>query len=87
MFFFFDEATSSLDSKNEREIIENLRGATENKTVVIVSHRLSTITNADQIAVIDEHQVKEVGTHEELVNKQGIYYKLIQKQLIHDKVH
>lgn len=86
-YFFFDEATSSLDSKNEREIIDNIQTMLKGKTVMIISHRLSTITNADQIVVLDKHQIKEIGTHNQLVKKKGIYYELINKQLINEKIH
>ncbi|WP_299526757.1 peptidase domain-containing ABC transporter [Winogradskyella sp.] len=78
---FFDEATSALDSKNERIIMENLSKFFESKTVLIIAHRLSTVKNADQIVVMDEGEVKEVGTHQELLYREGIYYNLVKNQL------
>ncbi len=80
-YLFFDEATSALDANNEKTIIENLETFFENKTVIVVAHRLSTVKNADQIAVLDQGELKEIGTHAELVNKKGMYYELIKNQL------
>ena len=77
----FDEATNSLDSTNERIIMNNLQKYFTNKTVVIAAHRLSTIRNADQIIVMNDGKVTEQGNHEELMAKKGAYYKLIQNQL------
>jgi len=78
---FFDEATSALDSKNEREIVDNLDHFFNGRTVVIVAHRLSTIQYADQIVVMDEGEIKEVGSHEELLQRQSYYYNLVRNQL------
>jgi len=81
-FIFFDEATNSLDSENERIIINNLISATENKTVVVIAHRLSTIKNADKIVVLDEGNILEEGTHNELLDKKSHYYNLVNNQLL-----
>ena len=78
---FFDEATNSLDAKNERDITENLEKFYENKTVVIVAHRLSTVRNANQILVLDKGKIIEAGTHEELTEKKGKYFELVRNQL------
>jgi ATP-binding cassette subfamily B protein len=80
-YLFFDEATSSLDAKNEREIMENLNQFFHNKTVVVVAHRLSTVKNAHQIVVLEHGEVVEVGTHHDLVKKEGQYFNLIKNQL------
>ncbi|MBQ9671564.1 MAG: peptidase domain-containing ABC transporter [Prevotella sp.] len=80
-FIFLDEATNSLDAKNEREIVENLEQFYQGKTVVVVAHRLSTVKNADQIVVLDKGQVAEIGTHKELASKHGLYYDLVRNQL------
>ncbi len=80
-YLFFDEATNSLDAVNERKIVENLSAFFKGKTVVIVAHRLSTIRNADQIVVLEKGEVVESGNHEQLLQKQGFYYKLIRNQL------
>ena len=80
-FIFLDEATNSLDAKNEREIVENLDEFYKGRTVVVVAHRLSTVNNADQIVVIDSGKVVEKGTHTELIEKQGAYFNLVKNQL------
>lgn len=76
-----DEATSSLDANNEKNILENLQVLLKEKTVFIVAHRLSTITNADLILVLEQGRIIEHGTHSVLVDKRGYYYKLIRSQL------
>lgn len=80
-FIFLDEATNSLDSKNEHEIVDNLENFYKGKTVIIVAHRLSTIKNADQIIVLDHGRVVETGVHNSLIEKKGLYYNLIKNQL------
>ncbi len=80
-YFFFDEATNSLDAFNEMVILDNLEEIMENKTVVVVAHRLSTVKNADNIVVLERGEILEQGTHEQLVEMQGAYYHLIKNQL------
>lgn len=80
-FIFFDEATNSLDTSNERLIMENLQEFYKGKTVVIVAHRLSTVVNADQIVVLKQGKIIERGTHKELVQQGGEYYTLVKNQL------
>ncbi|MER3376246.1 MAG: peptidase domain-containing ABC transporter [Allomuricauda sp.] len=80
-FIFLDEATNSLDAENERTIIENLISATENKTVVVIAHRLSTVRNAHKIVVLENGKIMEEGKHNELLNKKGIYHRLVNSQL------
>lgn len=80
-FLFFDEATNSLDSGNERLIVDNLQKFYQGKTTVIVAHRLSTVKHADQIVVLDKGRISETGTHDELIRKKGTYYNLIKNQL------
>ncbi|CAD5217249.1 unnamed protein product [Bursaphelenchus okinawaensis] len=79
-FIFLDEATSSLDSKTERQIQSALMELCKGKTAVIVAHRLSTIVNADKIVVLDHGQVLEEGSHQELLAKQGTYAKMWELQ-------
>lgn len=75
-----DEATSALDLESESLIQDSLERLASNRTTFIVAHRLSTITHADKIVVIDSGKLSEMGTHEQLMKKQGIYYGLFQVQ-------
>ena len=78
---FFDEATSALDANNEKEIMEKLNIFFKNKTVVVIAHRLSTVMNADQIVVLENGKIVEIGNHSELVKQKGNYYELVRNQL------
>ncbi|MDE5671846.1 peptidase domain-containing ABC transporter [uncultured Duncaniella sp.] len=80
-FIFLDEATNSLDAKNEREIVSNLDDFYRGRTVVVVAHRLSTVRNADHIIVVDSGRIVETGTHESLIALGGTYYNLVKNQL------
>ncbi|WP_018359130.1 ATP-binding cassette domain-containing protein, partial [Porphyromonas levii] len=80
-FVFLDEATNALDANNERAITEKLEDFYKGKTVVVVAHRLSTVRNADQIVVLDEGKIVEVGNHESLTVLRGKYYELVKNQL------
>jgi ABC-type transport system involved in Fe-S cluster assembly fused permease/ATPase subunit len=72
----FDEATSSLDSQSEKNILSALSNISRNKTTVVIAHRLSTIVDADNILVLDKGEVKEQGNHQQLLEKRGIYANL-----------
>lgn len=76
-----DEATSSLDANNEKQILNNLNDFFKGKTVIIVAHRLSTVKNADNIIVLDGGKIVEKGDHEKLSQDKGYYYELIKNQL------
>jgi len=80
-YLFFDEATSSLDAENERIIMEKLNVFFKSKTVLIVAHRLSTVKNADQIIVLKNGNIIEIGNHKELVEKKAAYFNLVKNQL------
>lgn len=80
-FIFLDEATNALDANNERVIMENLDRFFRGRTVVVVAHRLSTVKKADQIVVLEKGKIVERGTHRELVEKKGEYYRLVKDQL------
>lgn len=80
-FIFLDEATNSLDAKNEREIVDKLETFYKGRTVVIVAHRLSTVKGADKIIILDNGRVCEEGNHRELIERRGKYFNLISNQL------
>lgn len=80
-YIFFDEATNSLDSNNEKVIMKNLENFFRGRTVVVVAHRLSTVKNADNIVVLDKGIIIEQGTHAELTKAKGEYYQLVRNQL------
>ena len=72
----FDEATSALDNESEKVVQESLEKLAKNRTTFVIAHRLSTIQNAKRILVLTEDGIVEEGTHEELINKHGVYYQL-----------
>jgi ATP-binding cassette subfamily B protein len=80
-YLFFDEATSALDSSNEKTIQDNLKYFFKNRTVVIIAHRLSTVKYADQIVVLHQGKISEVGSHSELTMQKGRYFDLVKNQL------
>merc|ERR1712043_19392 len=75
-----DEATSALDAESEKVVQEALDNVMKGRTVIVVAHRLSTIRDANIIAVVDKGNIAESGTHEELKKKKGIYWTLIRNQ-------
>ncbi|WP_455188073.1 peptidase domain-containing ABC transporter [Bacteroides congonensis] len=80
-YLFFDEATNALDANNEKEIMEHLYEFYKGKTVIVAAHRLSTVRDADKIIVLEKGKIAEEGTHQELTQKQGLYYSLVKNQL------
>jgi ATP-binding cassette subfamily B protein len=80
-YLFFDEATNALDANNERVIMDNMKEFFTGRTVVIVAHRLSTVSNADNIILLDKGHIIEQGTHKQLTSIKGEYYKLVKNQL------
>jgi ATP-binding cassette subfamily B protein len=82
-----DEATASVDTETERMIQEALENLVEGRTVFAIAHRLSTLRNADRLVVISEGQIAEIGTHDELLQREdGIYRKLVDMQMEVNKI-
>ncbi|MGZ3940658.1 MAG: ABC transporter ATP-binding protein [Bacteroidia bacterium] len=75
-----DEATSALDSENERMVQDALQKLMQNRTTVVIAHRLSTIVNADEIVVLEKGKIIERGSHKQLLEQTGAYYRLFQMQ-------
>jgi len=78
----FDDCLSAVDTGTEEEILRNLSKIKEGKTLILISHRVSTIKNADKILVLDQGKVIESGDHNSLIEKQGAYYELFEKQTL-----
>ena len=79
-FLILDEPTSAIDAKAEFEIFENVQKLQKDKTVIIISHRFSTVRTADRILVLDEGKIIEEGSHEKLMNEKGVYAELFEIQ-------
>ena len=75
-----DEATSNIDSESERQIQKGLARLMENRTTLIIAHRLSTVRNADKILVLNQGEIVESGNHQELIKQKGLYYTLYNNQ-------
>jgi ATP-binding cassette subfamily B protein len=82
----FDDATSALDAETEKELVERLMTRMPETAAVVVSHRLSVLSACDRIYVLDAGEVKEEGTHAELLERHGLYWKLYQRQLIEQEL-
>lgn len=77
-----DEATSALDTESERLVQDALENMMKNRTSIVIAHRLSTIQNADEIVVLSKGKIVEQGKHQDLLNKKGVYYNLVEMQSI-----
>lgn len=80
LMYLFDEATSALDTRTEREIQKNLEEISSGSTTLIIAHRLSTVTHADNIIVLEQGVIAEQGSHQQLLEKDGLYARLWRKQ-------
>ncbi|KAI0208235.1 ABC transporter B family member 25 [Lamellibrachia satsuma] len=77
-----DEATSALDAESEHLVQQAIERAMENRTVIVIAHRLSTVRNASKVLVIDKGQIVEAGTHDQLLTMDGVYKRLVLRQLM-----
>ena len=80
-----DEAFSNLDASTEERVFANIREALRGTTIILVSHRISTVKAADAIAVMKDGRIEEIGTHEELISRRGAYNRIYRKQLLSEK--
>lgn len=85
MIMIFDDSLSAVDTSTEEEILANLGEVMKNRTTILISHRVSTIKNADKIIVLDDGKIIEEGTHETLLAQRGSYYELHEKQLLEEE--
>ena len=77
----FDEATSALDAETERSVTRTIDRVLEGRTSFVIAHRLSTVRDADLILVIEQGRLAEQGTHNELMQREGLYFHLVSQQL------
>jgi ATP-binding cassette, subfamily B, multidrug efflux pump len=80
-----DDCFSAVDTETEEIILKNLKGEFDKKTGIIVSHRISSLRNADQIIVLDDHTIKEFGNHQALIDLNGIYAEMYERQLLEER--
>jgi ATP-binding cassette subfamily B protein len=81
-----DDSFSSVDAYTEEMILKNLREFRKGRTTIIISHRITAVKDADFIVVLDDGEIVEKGTHEELLNLGGIYADLYQKQVLEEEL-
>lgn len=79
-YMIFDEATSSVDPESEKEIWETIRHLAESRTLIIISHRMSSVQSADCIYVLQDGQILQHGSHAELIKQEGLYQDLVMRQ-------
>ena len=79
--YIFDEASSNVDAESEEAIMEQINALAKEKTVILISHRLANVNGADRIFVMDQGNITEKGTHEELIKKEGIYAQMYRAQM------
>jgi ATP-binding cassette subfamily B protein len=81
-----DDCLTSVDASTEAKILENLKEIFKGKTVIVVSHRISAVSNLDRIIVMEDGEIVESGTHWELIANEGAYYRLYRRQLIEQEL-
>ncbi|MCD6435329.1 MAG: ABC transporter ATP-binding protein, partial [Clostridiales bacterium] len=79
-----DDSLSAVDTDTEKRILNHLKSELTSRTAIVISHRISTLKNLDAIAVLDEGEIVEYGTHSELIKNNGLYYDIYTKQLIEE---
>ena len=77
LIIILDEATANVDPENEKKLMEAITELTQEKTVIMIAHRLKTVRRADKILVVDKGQIVQRGTHDELMGQNGIYRRFI----------
>ena len=80
-----DDALSAVDTDTEEHILRNLKENRAGKTTILIAHRISTIQNADIILVLEDGEAKEIGNHEELMEKNGIYRSMFEQQQLDER--
>ncbi len=81
-----DDALSSVDTRTERAILQHLRGVMRERTSIVIAHRISTVMDADLIAVVDEGRIVEVGDHAALLARDGLYAELFRQQRLEEEI-
>ena len=72
-----DEATANIDPENERDINTAIKNLTQDKTVIVIAHRLKTVKEADQIVVLNRGEIEQIGKHSELIQEEGLYKNFV----------
>jgi ATP-binding cassette subfamily B multidrug efflux pump len=81
-----DDSFSAVDTHTEEDILQGLRGFMKNRTTLMVSHRVSTVKDADKIVILDKGMIAEEGTHDELIKLNGLYAGIYNRQLLEQEI-